>query len=442
MEYDQQHQHSSTNDYQLDSLEPNTSLMSAFAPTAASNDSSNVGGPQRRRRSTQSVYHHPYVNTANNIGGNGMPKQRQSRKESTSSQSDNESSVSKAINTVNGDKAQSARQTDNTPFKGYLEAVHDEQDRLCWLRCTFCKVFPERGGANAHSTTPDRIRKHLPACKGAVPDDLRTAAANGTRTNSTADLTLKETTNQTFVPPQSPAPRREDGQKRRKGRYSATSANAASHAASQAASASVSAPPPSSASSASTHSTHNIHNTHNHNTSSTVSPLTPTIENISQSINTSNQTNSNNLANGIALDQLHVLKSRLDSIELRTPKEMSGLKNEIHSIQRDMKTLNGKVEQLLGYMVMNSHFHHTHSQTPRQSPLLSQFPVNAVAGAEVSPTNVQDRIEVVRMSNDDDSPEPNENEQPRQMPNGHQTNGQPQFRDSWFAESNNLVDVQ
>lgn len=191
MEYDQQHQHSSTNEYQLDSLEPNSSLMSAFAPTttsASSNDSSN-GGPQRRRRSTQGIYHHPYVNTGNNIGGNGMPKQRQSRKASTSSQSDNENSVTKAINSVNGEKGQnnSVRQTDNTPFKSYLEAVHDDQDRLCWLRCTFCKIFPERGGANAHSTTPDRIRKHLPACKGAVPDDLRTAAAHGIRTNSAAE---------------------------------------------------------------------------------------------------------------------------------------------------------------------------------------------------------------------------------------------------------------
>lgn len=231
-------------------------------------------------------------------------------------------------------------------------------------------------------------------------------------------MTLKDTTNQTFVPPHSPAPRRDEGKKRR-GRYSSTSANAANNAAS--------------ASSASAH---------NHNTPTAVPATTPTIENINQSINTSNQANSTNLANGIALDQLHVLKSRVDLIEMRTPKEMSGLKNEIYSIQRDMKTLNGKVEQLLGYMVMNSHFHQTHSQTPRQSPLLSQFPINAGAEVEVSPTNVQDRIQVVRLSNDDESPEPNENEQPRQMPNSNQTSNHPQFRDNWFAESNNLVDVQ
>ncbi|TIC00114.1 hypothetical protein E3Q18_01239 [Wallemia mellicola] len=384
MEYDQQHQQPNANEYQLDSLEPNSSLMSAFVPS-----SNNSAGPQRPRRSTQGIYHHPYVNTGTNIGGNGMNKQ--SRKASTSSQSENESPVTSAINAVTNDRqANSTRQTDNTPFKSYLEPVHDEENRLCWLRCTFCKVFPERGGANAHSTTPDRIRKHLPACKGHVPEEVRSAAAHGIRTGS---ITLKETTNQAFTQPQAQTPKREETKQRRKSRFSTTSA-------------------------------------------STTTTTTPTLDNIS----TSNQANSTNLANGIALDQLHVLKSRLDLIEVRTPKEMTALKQEILSIHRDMKSLNGKVEQLLGYMVMNSHFQQAQSNTPRQSPMLSQFPMNNTQ--EVSPTHVQDRIQVVRLANDEDSPTPPESEQPRQMPNTQQSNNQPQFRDNWFAESNNLVDVQ
>ena len=244
-------------------------------------------------------------------------------------------------------------------------------------------------------------------------------------------MALKDTTNQPFATPSSPAPKRgDDVSKRRRGRYSSTAANAASNAAAAAAA----------AANAAASATPAGPQVQNAPSNQTPTATTPTIENISQSLNTSNQANSTNLAHGIALDQLHVLKSRVDMIDKCTPKEMANIKRDIVHIQRDIKSLNGKVEQLLGYMLMNSHIHQTQSNTPRQSPLISQFPMHSTQ--QVSPTNVQDRVQVVRLTNDDDSPEPNENHQPRQMPLSHQQNTQPQFRDNWFAESNNLVDVQ
>ena len=135
MEYEHTNSNdNNTTEYPLTNIEPATSLMSAFVPTTTTatnpsnttNNRSGSGsgsGPNRRSSRASNIGYHPY-----NI------EQRYKRSRSISSQSNDENFINSLGNAANPAEKQ-YKQTDNSPFKNYLEPVYDEEDRLTWLRC-------------------------------------------------------------------------------------------------------------------------------------------------------------------------------------------------------------------------------------------------------------------------------------------------------------------
>ena len=315
----------------------------------------------------------------------------------------------------------------------------------------FCKAFPEKGGANAHSTTPDRIRKHLPACKADVPIEVRDAAA-GPRTNSSSDLTMKNP---------SSTPRHSIDNGTQPLGNSNTNINHNPYA--------QPTPQPTSAQFVESLKNNNSNRDNQHPHSHHPPPPPPNIDKqrlgIPSTPTISNQ-NSIVLSPG---DQLHMLRSRIDYLEMRLPKEVNSVRSEITCIQREMKSLGSKVEQLLGYMVVNAHYQHQQNQShqPRTShhiPTFSQSLYNhhnddlndndhhTLDDDCVSPTStttnsnsITNRISIVKVDDDCNPHHQHSHAHHNQQQHSieHDKNNKHQFRDTaWFTEPNSLVDVQ